>query len=346
MKFLIFGGSVFLSKAVAQVALDRGHTVVCLSRGDSGSPPEGAHHIVADRSEETDPRAGTWTGLASQQWDAVIDVARTPSWVETALAALKGQVQHWTFVSTVNVYADLSTPGGTPADTPVLKPADGDLEDAGDPTAYGRNKVACEQAVQREMSGACLIARSGLLVGPGDPSGRYTYWPERLSRGGRVLVPQPRDAPTQLIDVRDLAQWLVTAAEEQLTGTFDAAAPPVPFEQFLTQTAAAVEPEEPPGREEAPDVRFVWADPEELESLDVRPWSGPRSLPLWLPDPAYAGMRTRDVSATVAAGLSPRPLGETARDTLEWVTTGNGARKAGLTWDEEQDIIAALHDPS
>ncbi|WP_109472857.1 NAD-dependent epimerase/dehydratase family protein [Ornithinimicrobium cavernae] len=345
MKFLIFGGSVFLSRHVAEVALARGHKVVCLSRGDSGAPPKGAHHIVADRSEETDPRAGTWTGLASHEWDAVIDVARTPSWVETALAALKGQVAHWTFVSTINVYSDLSVAGGTPKDTPLHEPAPGDLDDSGDSTAYGRNKVACEQAVQREMEGRCLIARPGLIAGPGDPSGRYTYWPERLSRGGRVLVPEPADAPTQLIDVRDLAEWLVTKAEERATGTFDTVRPAMPFHQFLEETAAAVAELAPDGREDAPPVRFVWADPDELLALDVRPWSGPRSLPLWLPDPEYAGMRARDVSATLAAGLALRPLAETARDTLRWISEGSGTRKAGLTWSEEQDVLSSLNDP-
>ena len=345
MKLLIFGGSVFLSRTVAEVALARGHKVVCLSRGDSGAPPKGAHHIVADRSEETDPQAGTWTGLASHDWDAVIDVARTPSWVDTALAALKGRVRHWVFVSTISVYSDVSAPGGTPDNTPTHDPADGDLDDSTDPTAYGRNKMACEQAVQREMEGHCLIARPGLICGPGDPSGRYTYWPERLSRGGKVLVPEPNDAPTQVIDVRDLAEWLVTAAEQGLTGTYDTVPPSVPFHEFLAATTEGVNNVAAAGREETPPLRLVWADPEALLALDVRPWAGARSLPLWLPDPEYAGMRDRDVSATLAAGLAPRPLAETAEATLDWLANGSGTRKSGLTWDEEQDVISSLNDP-
>lgn len=345
MKFLVFGGSVFLSRTVAEVALARGHKVLCLSRGDSGSPPEGSKHIVADRSEETDPQAGTWTGIASHDWDAVIDVARTPSWVETALAALKGRVRHWVFVSTISVYADVSAPGGTPDTTPTREPADGDLDENGDPTAYGQNKVACEQAVLREMGEHCLIARPGLIGGPGDPSGRYTYWPERLSRGGKVLVPEPDDAPTQVIDVRDLAEWLVTAAEQQISGIYDAVPPSVPFHQFLEETTEGVRRVESPGREEAAPVRLVWADPESLAALDVRPWAGARSLPLWLPGEDYSGMTDRDVSATLAAGLAPRPLADTAEATLDWLSNGSGARKSGLTWDEEQDVISSLHDP-
>lgn len=344
MKFLIFGGSVFLSEAVAEVAVARGHEVSCLSRGDSGSVPRGAQHVVADRDEESDPRAGTWTGLASHDWDAVIDVARRPSWVETALAALSDRVAHWTFVSSVSVYSDLSAPDGTPEDTPTLEPAPKDLDDSTSPEDYGRNKVACEQAVQRAMPGRCLIARPGLIVGPGDPSGRYTYWPERLSRGGRVLVPEPDDAPTQLVDVRDLAEWLVSAAERRLTGVFDAIGPAMPFHELLAETAKGVDLTDAPGRKDRPPVRLVWVDSERLLAEGVRPWAGPRSLPLWLPGDEYAGMCERDVSATLAAGLAIRPLAETARDTLDWVATGTGARKSGLTWDEEQDVLSALND--
>nr|WP_281497196.1 NAD-dependent epimerase/dehydratase family protein [Ornithinimicrobium sp. F0845] len=341
---MIFGGSVFLSKAIAKEALAHGHQVSCLSRGDSGPSPRGTHHIVADRDEETDPRAGTWTGLASHDWDAVIDVARTPSWVDTALAALADRVRHWTFVSSISVYADLSTPGGTPEDTPTLEPADGDLDDSADPTSYGRNKVACERAVQRAMDGRCLIARPGLIAGPGDPSGRYTYWPERLSRGGKVLVPRPPGAQTQLIDVRDLAQWLVRMSEEGGTGVYDTVAPATTFEELLARTAEGVRRATVPGRDRPPPTRLVWTEPDALLREDVRPWAGPRSLPLWLPDEEYAGMRDRDVTSTLAAGLSPRPLADTAQDTLEWVAMGHGARKSGLTWDEERDVLASLSE--
>lgn len=346
MKLLIFGGSVFLSRAVAEVGLARGHKVVCLSRGDSGSPPKGAHHVLADRSEETDPQAGTWTGLASKEWDAVIDVARMPSWVDTALAALKDRVRHWIFVSTISVYSDTSSPGGTPENTPTHPAAEEDLDDPSDPTAYGRNKIACEEAVRRAMGEACLIARAGLIAGPRDPSGRYTYWPERISRGGKVLVPEPDDAPMQVIDVRDLAEWLVTAAEERISGTYDAVPPSVPFHEFIAETSEGVSRVDPAGREDAPPVRLVWADPDALLSLDVRPWAGPRSLPLWIPGSEYAGSRDRDVSATLAAGLRTRPLADTAEDTLRWVANGSGVRKAGLTWHEEQDVISSLGESS
>lgn len=346
VKLLIFGGSVFLSEAVARVALARGHDVSCLTRGDSGAVPKGAQHIVADRDEEPDPHTGTWTGLASHDWDAVIDVARKPSWVRTALEALGDRAAHWTFISSISVYSDLSEPGGTPADTPTVEPATEEVDDSTSPEDYGPNKVACEQAVQRVMDGRCLIVRPGLIVGPGDPSGRYTYWPERLSRGGRVLVPEPQDAPTQVIDVRDLAEWLVTAAEQQVTGVFDAVGPAMPFHELLAETAKGVDQVEAPGREARPPVRFLWVDADRLLALDVRPWAGPRSLPLWLPGDEYAGMRDRDVSATLDAGLSVRPLAETAGDTLRWVATGTGARKSGLTWDEEQDVLSALNDPA
>lgn len=344
MRLLIFGGSVFLSKSVAKTALERGHHVACVSRGDSGSVPKGAQHIILDRSEETNPRAGTWTGLASHEWDAVIDVARTPSWVETALTALAERVAHWAFVSSISVYADLSTPAGTPDTTPLLAPADVDLDDTTGPEAYGRNKVACEQAVQRTMAGRDLIVRPGLIVGPGDPSGRYTYWPMRLARGGRVLVPEPQDAPSQVIDVRDLAEWLVSAAERRLTGVFDATGPSMPFRDLLRETAEGVDKVESGEHEKRRPHRLIWTDPETLLAHDVRPWAGPRSLPLWIPGEEYAGMCDRDVAATLAAGLAPRPLADTARDTLQWVTARSSARRSGLTWDEEQDVLSSLKD--
>nr|WP_306239497.1 NAD-dependent epimerase/dehydratase family protein [Ornithinimicrobium cryptoxanthini] len=344
VRLLIFGGSVFLSKAVAKAALARGHHVACVSRGDSGSVPKGAQHIILDRSEETNPAAGSWAGLASHDWDAVIDVARTPSWVQTALTALADRVAHWTFVSSISVYADLSAPGGTPGTTPLFEPADDDLDDTSNPEAYGRNKVACEQAVQQAMDGHNLIVRPGLIIGPGDPSGRYTYWPLRLSRGGRILVPEPQDAPSQVIDVRDLAEWLVGAAEQQLTGVFDATGPSVSFQDLLKETARGISELAEDERGSHLLNRLVWVDPDTLLAHDVRPWAGPRSLPLWLPAQEYAGMCDRDISATLAAGLAPRPLSETAHDTLRWVTSRSGARKSGLTWDEEQDVLSSLKD--
>ena len=210
----MLGGSVFLSRAVAEEALRRGHEVTCACRGTSGSVPERARHVAADRS------AGLPDEL-DDAYDAVVDVARHPSWVRAAVGRFPSA--HWVFVSTINVYADDATPGGGPGTLPLREPVHEDVDLREDPEAYGPMKVACEQAV-RDGAGSATVVRPGLIVGPGDPSGRFAYWPARLADTAdhpEVLVPGSADDPVQVIDVRDLAAWLVTLAEQRRTGTFD-----------------------------------------------------------------------------------------------------------------------------
>ena len=173
---------------------------------------------------------------------------------------------------------------------------------------------------------------AGLIAGPEDPTGRFTYWPMRLHRGGEVLVAGAPDDALQLIDVRDLAQWVVHAAETRLTGCFDGIGPSCTGGQFLADCADAV----------GSSCTLTWVDRAFLESQDVRRWSGPRSLPLWLPLPDYAGVATRDTSPARAAGLTLRPLAATARDTLVWARAA-GAAVTGLTADEERAALAAWH---
>src|SRR4051795_5665253 len=206
MRLLVLGGTVFLSRAVAAEAVSRGHEVTCAARGTSGSVPDGAMLVEVDRTQPL-PDLG--------EFDAVVDVARQPSWVRAAVAAYPGA--HWVFVSTVNVYADDATPGGTPASLPLVEAMeeDGDLEE--DPQAYGRMKVACERIVL-DGAASAMVIRPGLIVGPGDPSGRFTYWPKRLAAGGEVLAPGDPDDLMQVADVRDLAAWAVTACEQRTTG--------------------------------------------------------------------------------------------------------------------------------
>lgn len=334
MRILVLGGTRFLSREVARAALADGHEVVCACRGTSGEVRDGAEHVVLDRLVDTDPASGPWADLASRRFDAVVDVTSTPSWVRTALFALGGE-PHWVYVSSISAYADLAGPGGTPEDTPVLPAAEEDLDNRASAEAYGSNKVACEEAVREATAGRALVARAGLIVGPHDYSGRFTYWPVRLSRGGPVLVPLPATAPTQVVDVRDLAAWLVRGAAEPLSGTFDAVAPSMPWETMLAQVADGVG---------ADLEELVWAAPERLTELGVNFWVGPRSLPLWLPE-EYGGMRDRDVSATVAAGLRARPLARTAADTLAWVRQNPEAPVSGLTEEEEAEVVAAVREP-
>lgn len=317
MRLLVLGGTVFLSHAVAADAVARGHDVTCAARGTSGSVPEGARHIFFDRT------APDWSALEGE-WDAVVDVARTPSWVAAALDHLADA--HWTFVSTISVYADHSTPGGTPETLPLLPPLAEDVEQDSAET-YGANKVACENDVLARAREA-LVVRPGLIVGPGDPSGRFTYWPERLAEGGDVLAPESPDRNTQAIDVRDLAAWIVTCAEQRTTGVFDGTGPVVRLGDLVDQVTEAV----------GGNAQVVWAPADFLLERDVSYWAGPRSLPLWLPEDAR-GMTSHDVTAAFEAGLVTRPFGETAADTLAWVRANPDAPRTGLSRAEEQDLL-------
>ena len=265
--------------------------------------------------------------LAGEAFDAVVDVSRHPGQVRRAVAALKHRVTHWTFVSTVTVYSDNRTTGQRATTAPLRAPTAPEIEHSTDET-YGAAKVACEQAVGERA----FICRPGLIAGPEDPTGRFTYWPMRLDRGGEVLVPGTPDDSIQLIDVRDLAQWIVHAAQTRLTGHFDGIGPSCTWGQFLADCAEAV----------GSSCTFTRVDRAFLESHDVKRWSGPRSLPLWLPLPEFAGFNTRDTSPARESGLTLRTISETARDTLLWARTAGGP-VTGLTADEETAVLMAWH---
>ena len=314
MKLLVLGGTRFLSREVAVQAVARGWDVTCACRGASGPVPEGATHLPWDRADAP-PDAVTEGG-----WDAVVDVARLPSQVRSAVAATS--YAHWVFVSTISVYADNSSP----ATEPLLEPVTDDVDLAVEPEAYGGMKVACEQAVQ---SGArsSVIVRPGLIVGPGDPTGRFAHWPQRLARGGEVLAPGRPDDVVQVIDVRDLAGWLLVLAESRSTGTYDAIGSPVPFAELLAQVAAGVG---------VADPQLTWVDGAFLEEQGVEHWAGEGSLPLWLPRPEYDGMLAHDPGPAVAAGLRLRPLAETAQGCLDSPVTA-------LTPEREAEVLAAWH---
>lgn len=334
MRVLVLGGSVFLSREVAAQAVARGHDVVCANRGRSGSVPEGAAHVVWDRAEA--PPAA----LVEAGFDAVVDVARQPSHVATALAI--APEAHWSFVSTVNVYADEVTPGQTPATAALVEPEPADHDLAEHPDAYGRMKVACENLV-RAGARAAFVVRPGLIVGPGDPTGRFTYWPARLARvqqAPRVLAGGAPSDHVQVIDVRDLAAWIVHAFETGLVGDFDGVGEVLPVGSLLASAAAGI------GGGVGVEPEWVWADAEALEQAEVAPWAGPRSLPLWLPRPAYDGMMGHDPAPSIAAGLRLRPIAETTADTLAWLRATPGASVTGLSAAEEAEVLKGLQDAS
>lgn len=329
MRLLVLGGTAWLGGTVAAEALGRGHEVVCLARGESGRVPDGARLVTADRD---DPAA--LDEVVGERWDAVVDVARQPGHVRRAAAALAPVAARFLLVSTGNVYADQAKIGQD-EDAPLLDPLESDSMASME--EYGPAKVACERAVLAAFGERALIARAGLIGGPGDGSGRSGYWPWRFAHPSgadrRVLVPDAPGQPIAVIDVRDLAAWLVDAAERGTAGVFDAVGPVTTLGEALEAARSAAG-----GASTA-----VPAEPRWLAEQGVEEWMGPRSLPLWLADPEWWGMNARTAARARAAGLRARPLAETFADVLAWEEQQPGnPHGAGLTDDEERALLAAL----
>ncbi|HET6259476.1 NAD-dependent epimerase/dehydratase family protein [Pseudonocardia sp.] len=326
-RWLVLGGTRFLSRAVAAAAVARGHEVVCVARGVSGGVPDGTKLLVADRDVP-----GALEPLRGEPFDAVVDVARMSlPWVRSALHALAVNAAHWTFISTINVYADSTTPDqGVDATLVVPRTDDTPTED---PEAYGPIKVASENAVRDTVGPRALIVRSGLICGPDDGSDRFGYWPNRFARGGHAVVPADPGQPAQLVDVRDLADWIVRSGEEHVVGTFDGSGPRSTLGAVLDEIADSVG---------AAGLEQVAVAPEALTAAGVQPWSGPRSLPLWLTG-SDVGILARNTAPAAAAGLRCRPVAETAGAALEHERAlgPDRPRRAGLTPAEESEILAA-----
>jgi 2'-hydroxyisoflavone reductase len=233
-----------------------------------------------------------------------------------------GDAGHYTFVSSISVYDSLATP---PTDDSPLKKLREPTEEWRE--AYGELKVLCEDVVRARYPDA-FVPRPGLIVGPWDPTGRFTYWPARLADGGRVLAPLPRDADAQVVDARDLAAWIVRAAESSLGGTYNAIGRPTTRESLI-ETCRVVAGSE---------AEIVWVDPGFLLDHDVGEWM---ELPLWLVEEQYRSMLSVDADPALRAGLTTRPLEETARDTLEWVRSGEAPADppAGLAREKEQAVL-------
>ncbi len=331
MRILVLGGTVFLSRTIAESARDAGHEVTCAARGVSGNPPDGVEFVQVDRDEPD--------GLAElddARFDAVVDVEmQAPSRVRRALDVLGDHAAHWTYVSSGSVYSDSGTSGQDAANAPVeLPPPEG--SDESDRELYGPLKVACEEAVGEVLGDKAFICRAGLIVGPRDVSDRFGYWPARLAAGGEVLVPGDPTDLVQYVDVRDLAEWIVRITENRVVGTFDGVAPALRWGDVVQDMAAAVG---------GADLALTWVPGAWLGEQGVTPWAGPDSLPLWLPLPDYAGFMSRDVSASVQAGLLTRSTEEIAAAALEWeeVLGLDRDRRSGITRDREAELLTAWH---
>ena len=328
MRLLVLGGTAWLGRCLAETALVAGDDVTCLARGEAGAVPQGVRFVRADRDG-----SDAYAEVAGRERDAVVDVSRQPGHVRRAALALAPSAAIFVFVSSGNVYADTSTPGADES-AELLPALDGDVMESME--SYGPAKVACEQHARAAFGpGRSLVARVGLIGGPGDVFGRTGYWPLRFSRlagpDGSVLVPDVPDLMTQVIDVRDLATWLLEAARQRLTGTLNVTGDSVPLPEHL-EVARTVAGHRGP---------LVPVSADWLTAHGVEAWMGPRSLPLWLPLPEYAGFSSRSNAAAKAAGLQTRPLAETLADTLAWeVTEGaDRPRRAGLTAEEERSLL-------
>jgi nucleoside-diphosphate-sugar epimerase len=323
---LILGGTGWLGGALASEAVARGHTVTCLARGESGRAPDGLRFRPVDRRRE-----GAYETVASQDWDEVVDVSWQPGLVRKAVAALGERAAHWTYVSSVSVYRDDTT--SPPEDAAVWEPLAAETATWDD---YGPAKAACEAFVQNALGERGLIARPGLIAGPGDPTDRFGYWVGRfcLAADQPVLVPLAGGHWSQAIDVRDLAAWLVLAG---LSG----AAGPVNLVGERTDLGALLQ--------EAADVAghrgaVVPAADSFLLGHGVEPWSGPRSLPLWIPEPHAGGFGSHPDWRARNLGLHRRPMLETLQDVLvdELARGLDRPRIAGLTRAEERDLISKM----
>jgi 2'-hydroxyisoflavone reductase len=314
MRVLVLGGTRFLGRHLVRALLAKHHEVSLFNRGRSAPDlfPE-IETIQGDREGGTEALAAA----AARRWDAVIDTCGyVPRIVRASCTALRDAAQTYVFVSSISVYAGFPSPD-TAEDAPLATLADPSTEDV--MAHYGALKAACEREVRQAFGARAFVVRPGLIVGPFDPTGRFTYWPQRVAAGGEVLAPGDPAAPVQFIDVRDLAEWIVRALTRGPGGVYNATGPaaPLSFGALLDSCAKVLAPQ--------PPAQFTWCSEAFLIEHGVAPWTG---LPLWLPA-TEQGLHEVSIRHALDAGLSFRPLAKTIADTHAWANSSQFTPPAG-----------------
>jgi len=337
LKILILGGTGFTGPFQVKYALSRGHKVTVFNRGKShpGELPKEAEQLIGDRNGQLD-------ALKGRKWDVCIDIPTTlPVWVRDAAQILQGNVDRYVFVSTISVYSELKP--GADENAPLQKytGADAMKETSATLTAsnfglYGPLKALSEAEAEKWFPGKALIVRPGLIVGPGDPSDRFTYWPVRVDRGGEVLAPGNPTDPVQFIDARDLAEWIIRMAEQGTVGTFNATGP--------KETLGVGGMLDGIKKATKSNAQFTWVNADFLAEQKVRPWS---DMPVWVPHREDSGFTSVSIKKALDKGLTYRSLGDTTEATLAWFKQQPADRQAklhaGLTAEREAAVLAAWH---
>jgi 2'-hydroxyisoflavone reductase len=341
LRVLILGGTGFTGPFQVRYALERGHEITLFNRGRRPQQWPGKVEALTGDRDTADLAA-----LAGREWDVCIDnPTSVPHWVRDVGQVIGGKVGHYIFISTISVYADTSKPGLT--ESAALAQYDGD--DAMRETMeglrknmrlYGALKALSEAEAEKQFPGMTTVIRPGLIVGPGDGTDRFTYWPVRLARGGEVLAPGDGSDPVQFIDARDLAEWTIRVAEQRALGIFNATGPAheLRMDAMLYGIRAAT----------TAGARLTWVPAEFLAQHEVSPWAG---MPVWVPGSGdTAGFARVSNAKALAAGLSFRPLATTAADTLAWFLSEPAERqaalRAGITPEREAEVLAAWHGRS
>lgn len=327
MRILILGGSKFLGRYLVSAALLRDHQVTIFNRGQTN--PALFPNVEKLRGD----RDGSLDALKGRVWDAVIDTCGyIPRIVNISANLLAGTVGRYTFISTISVYNETDRVGIDERSS-VGKLVDENLEEINGDT-YGPLKAACENRVMENFPTTSLIIRPGLIVGPYDPTDRFTYWPARIGRGGEVLVPEGPDFPVQLIDVRDLADWTIRMTEAGNCGVYNATGPAfdLSFGELIDCCRVTLNS----------DAIFTWVDTETLIANNVSPWTG---LPLWLPGEEYVGIQRVRIDRAINSGLTFRPLANTVFDTHAWFEENLSfdELRAGLAVSKEKELLLLWH---